>query len=223
MTDERPQVDAFAATLYGDRTPPTRGDWWRRFRRFGLPAFAVIAIIVAIAAITDLPQHLSLAGERSTAASLVGEVNGDVQQCAYAMREADTIFRRWREDDLSAADRHKVPSLLSQDADACSFTSSSINSLATIEEPGTGAGKYLADMLSFSVDWTTSDALGAIEDFSRLTIHPDNKRANSDLRRRAKYLSADRRDALRALADAERYLKGSLPELALPRIEIPAT
>jgi hypothetical protein len=218
---ERPDMDAFAASLYGDRVPPTRADRWKWFRRVGLPVIAVVAIIVAIAVVTDLPQRQSLAGERSTAASLITEVNGDVKTCAYAMGESVTIYRDWIRRNLSASDRSRVPSLLSQDAEACSFTSSSINDLSQIEEPGTGAGKYLANVLSFSMSWTTSDALGAIEDFSRLTAHPNNKRAADDLRDRAKYLAVDRGDALGALKDAERYLKGPLPALGLPKIAIP--
>jgi hypothetical protein len=216
-------MDAFAASLYGDRTPPTRGEWWRRFRRFGLPVVAVIAIVVAIAVVTDLPQHESLAGERSSAASLISEVNGDVKPCAYAMGESNTIYRRWLQGYLTASDRSKVPQLLSQDADACSFTSANINSLSTIEEPGSGVGKYLANVISFALDWTTSDALGAIEDFSRLAARRDDKAASADLRHRAMNLMTDRRDALRALAAAERYLKGPLPALDLPKVEIPAT
>lgn len=222
MTEDR-EMDAFAESLYGDRVPPSRGDWWRRFRRFGLPVIAVIAIVVAIAIVTDLPQHQSLAGERSTAASLISQINGDVEPCAYAMRESTTIYRDWLRNNLTASDRAKVPQLLSQDADACSFTSSNINSLSTIEEPGTGVGKYLANVISFSLDWCSSDALGAIEDFSRLTAHPGDQRARADLRQRATYLMTDRRDALGALAGAERYLKGPLPGLDLSRIEIPAS
>ena len=131
------------------------------------------------------------------------------------MHESDEIFGQWWRGQLSATDRSKVPTLLNQDADACSFTSDGINNLSQLEEPGTGAGKYLALMIGDLLSWTTSDALGAIEDFVQLTANPKNSRAVADLRGRAKDLAIDRSETLRAVSDAAHYLKGSLPTLAI--------
>lgn len=219
-------MDAFAASLYGDRVIPTRAARWKRFRRIGLPALAVAAIVVAIAVVTDLPQHQTLAGERVAAASLVDEVNSDINQCTYALtKEATPIYRDWLTGNLTSVDRSEVPSLLSQDAEGCSFASSSgdIDNLASIEQPGTGAGKYLALVVGDAVSWTSSDALGVIEDYELLTARAHDARAESYLRQNARNLALDRQHALNAIADAEHYLHGTLPALKLPAEKIPGT
>ncbi|MGA8296772.1 MAG: hypothetical protein WB770_06995 [Acidimicrobiales bacterium] len=220
MTEKR-EMDAFAASIYGDRVPPTRADRWRRFKRVGLPFLAIVVIIVAVAVVTDIPRHESLAGERSAAAYLVSLVNGDVKPCAVAMTESAYVFRRWQQRQLNAPDRSLASTLLTQDADACSFTADSINKLSQIEEPGTGAGKYLARVIGDALSWTTSDALGAIEDFSRLAANPKNSRAAADLHARKEFLATDRGAALVAMVDAERYLKGPLPKLNIPAVRVP--
>ena len=79
---EKLEMDAFAASLYGDRVAPTRRDRWLRFRRVGLPLLAVVLIIVAVAVATDLPHNESLAGERSSASYLITLVNGYIEPCA---------------------------------------------------------------------------------------------------------------------------------------------
>lgn len=220
MTEKR-QMDAFAASIYGDHVPPTRAERWQRFKRVGLPALAIAAIVVAIAVVTDLPKHQTLASERVAAASLVNEVNSDIGQCAYAMTEAATIYRRWLDGNISASDRSEAPGLLSQDADGCSFTSDNIYNLASIEQPGTGAGKYLSNVVGLAVQWTSGDALGAIEDFGLLIAHPHDAQAVRYLRLNANALASDREHALNAIADAERYLRGPLPRLKLPEEKIP--
>ncbi len=219
-------MDVFSASLYGDRVIPTRAERWKRFRRIGLPALAIAAIVAAIAVVTDLPQHQTLTSERVAAASLVDEVNSDVNQCTYALtQEATPIYRDWLKGNLSSANRAQVPSLLSQDAEACSFASSSgdIDNLASIEQPGTGAGKYLALVVGDAVSWTSSDALGVIEDYELLTAHAHDALAEKYLRENARNLARDRESALKAIAAAEHYLHGTLPALKLPGEKIPGT
>jgi hypothetical protein len=214
------EMDPFAASLYGDRVKPTRADRWRRFQRIGLPSLAIVGIVVAVAVVTDLPHNESLTGERSSAAYLVSLVNGYIKPCTVAATESASIFRQWQRGELSATDRSEVPTLLSQDADACSYTSGDINDLSQLEEPGTGAGKWLALMIGDALSWTTSDALGAIDDLSQLISNSKGSGAAADLRSREKYLRIDRSEALGAVADAERYLKGTLPALEIPAIRI---
>jgi hypothetical protein len=214
-------MDVFAASIYGDRVRPTRSERWKRFKRIGLPALAIAVIVVTIAVVTDLPQHQTLASERVAAASLVDEVNSDIGQCTYAMNEATTIYRRWLEGNISASDRSEAPGLLSQDAAGCSFTSDNIYNLASIEQPGTGAGKYLSNVVGLAVQWTSGDALAVMEDFGLLIANPHDSKAIQYLRENATSLAADRKSALKAVADAEHYLHGPLPKLKLPAEEIP--
>jgi hypothetical protein len=216
------EMDPFAASLYGDRVVPTRAERWRRFLRFGLPLLAIVLVIVAVAVATDLPHNESLASERSSASYLVSLVNSYILPCTTATTESASIFRQWQQGRLSASDRSQAPTLLSQDADACSYTSDDINNLSQLEEPGTGAGKYLALMIGDTLSWTTSDALGAIDDFSLITANPKDANAAADLRSREKFLAIDRGEALGAVSDAERYLKGTLPALKIPAIRISA-
>ena len=125
--------------------------------------------------ITDLPRHDSLAGQESASATLLAEVNADIAPCAFSLREANTIYSKIAKGTVTASDKARVPSLLQDEAAACSFTSDNINDLADIEEPGSGAGRYLTQVVSLSQTWTTSDALGAIDDFISLEANSRDK------------------------------------------------
>jgi len=218
----RRQPDAFAKSLYAGKTKAD-GTRRARWRRTGLPITVAIAIVVVAAVITDLPAHESLAGELSAGSALLKEVNNDVSPCSFSLNETNTIYRDQLAGKLSASDHSRVPSLLQDDAAACSFTSDNINDLADIEEPGTGAGKYLSQVVSLTQTWTTSDALGAINDIIILVATPGNKAAETDLRTRQAFLISDRRAAMAAMADADHYLKGSLPALEMPAVTLPVS
>jgi hypothetical protein len=182
-----------------------------------------IVIVIAAAIITDLPTHESLAGQTTAGAALLSEVNNDVAPCAFSLKEADTIYRERLAGTLSASDLSRVPSLLQDDAAACSFTSDNINDLADIEEPGTGAGRYLSQVISLAQTWTTSDALGAVDDLIALEADPHDQTAARDLAARQIYLTSDRHGALAALTDADHYLHGTLPGLQMPAVTLPRT
>jgi hypothetical protein len=219
MTKPR-QFDAFSATVYGDREVRTRAQRWLSWKRTGLPVTAAIAVIVVIAVITDLPTHQSLAGQRVDATGLISEVNSGLKPCVFSLQEANKIFGERQAGELSPGDRGRVPSLLADDAGACSFTSDNINNLSGIEEPGTGAGRFLSLVVGDAMTWTTSDALGAIDDMILITHRSHSARAAVDLHQRNTNLAADRQSALKALAQAESYLKGSLPSLLMPAITL---
>jgi hypothetical protein len=214
----RRRGDAFARAVFHDAPDEARTQRWRRFRRTGLPIVVAVAIIVACAVIVDLPSPATLANDRAAATSLVTEVNNDITPCAFAINETARLYHDEGQHSLSTAERSKVPTLLDDDASACSFTSGSINDLTDIEEPGTGTGRFLAQVISLSVTWTTSDALGAIDDIDALATDPHDAQAARDLRVRSRYLAADRRAALAALAGADRELQGGLPTLDMPNI-----
>lgn len=216
----RRQPDAFALAIYGDR-PGSKRLSWQQWKRVGLPVTVAIAIVIAAAVITDLPKHETLAGQTQAGAALLQEVNSDVNPCAFSLKEANTIYRAQLRSTLTPSDRSRVPSLLQDDAAACSFTSDNINDLADMEEPGTGAGRYLAQVISLAQTWTTSDALGAVDDFISLEANPHDGAAARDLAARQIFLTSDRRAARSALVDADRYLHGSLPALAIPEVTLP--
>jgi len=180
-----------------------------------------IAIVIAAAAVTDLPTHESLASQTTSGAALLTEVNNDVAPCAFSLKEVNTIYRDQLAGTLSASDLSRVPSLLQDDAAACSFTSDNINDLADIEEPGTGAGRYLSQVVSLAQTWTTSDALGAVDDLIALEANPHDQTAARDLATRQIYLTSDRHGALAALTDADNYLHGTLPALQIPAVSLP--
>lgn len=216
------EFDAFATTVYGARQRRSLPERWRSWRRVGLPVTAAIVIIIVIAVITDLPTHPSLAAQRNDASGLISEVNANLKPCVFALREANNIFRQRLAGSLSVGDRGRVPTLLADDASACAFTSDNINNLAGIEEPGAGAGHYLAAVVSIALTWTTSDALGAIDDMILITHDQHTARAASDLRGRNVRLATDRRQALKDMRSAARYLKGTLPSLLMPTISLPS-
>jgi len=217
------EFDAFAATVYGDREVRSRAVRWRSWKRTGLPITAAIIAVIIIAVITDLPTHPSLASQRVDANNLITTINTNLRPCVFGLKEANTIFGDRQAGKLSRGDRAKVPTLLADDAGACSFTSDSVNNLAGIEEPGSGAGRYLAAVISDALTWTTSDALAAIDDMILITHHQHVGRAAFDLHQRNARLADDRREALAEMNKAEKYLNASLPSLLMPTIKLATT
>jgi hypothetical protein len=214
--------DAFALALYGQqrqRPAPDR----RRARLRNLAPFAVALVAVVVAAVVlDLPSPSTPAAARAAAVSIIDEVNSDVGPCAFAVSEASTLYRDEMMGELTAAHRRQVPTLLQDDAGACSFTSSGINDLSGIDEPGSGAGKYLSLIVSSTLSWTTSDALGAIDDVVALTGDRGNVAAARNLAVRQRALATDRRAAAAALGGSERVAHASLPALDLPVVRFRA-
>lgn len=214
-------VDPFAHAVYASQPREDLSARVRHWRRRGLPVLGAVAIVVAVAVVTDLPTRASLADQRSAALSLIEEVNTDLKPCTYSLKEASTIYREVRGGHLSAVHRAQAPTLLGQDASACSFTSDNVNDLADIEEPGTGAGRWLSEVVSLAQTWTTSDALGAINDLTTLEADPHNTAAARDLLARERYLAVDRREALQAMKGVSRFLDGDLPSLEIPAVRLP--
>ncbi len=221
MTDRSSRrPDELALALYGAGGRTSRRERWRRWARTGLPISAAIVVVIAVAVIVDQPSPVSRASERSAGVALLNQVNGDVTPCAFALGEAATLYRGEVAGSLRPGQRSQVPTLLQDDADACSFTSANINDLTSIEEPGTGIGRYLAEVVALSVTWTTSDALGAIDDVIALSSHRADRHAARDLALRQRYLGGDRRAARTALAAADRFVGGGLPALGLPAVSL---
>ncbi|HMD45711.1 MAG TPA: hypothetical protein VKG43_06105 [Acidimicrobiales bacterium] len=191
----------------------TKPPW---YRRRGTALAVAVAAVLAVTVISDLPVHASHSADVAAERSVMKEVNTDVGSCAFATSESFTIYGRSQHGQLTAANRAATPALLRDDQAACSFTNNSIFELSNIEVPGSPAGKALGQLVSTSILWATSDALGAIEDIQTLFTQPTNAPALKDLAERERRLAADRRTADGELATANRDLATHLPRPDLP-------
>ena len=147
-----------------------KAPFWQRRRTLTI-AIVVLAIAV-VTVLTDLPVSTSRASDISAEQSVMSEVNGDLGPCALGMSQAIGIWKLQAAHQLSPADRAPTPGLLNDDQVACSLASEGIYDLSDITVPETPAGKHLGQMVGTALLWTTSDALGAIEDVQTLMNHP---------------------------------------------------
>jgi len=193
---------------------PPRPFW----RRTGVLVGAALFVLVALAVITDLPQHPSLAAQVTSDRAAIKQMNNDAAPCAYAVGEALTIHLDQLHGSLTPSERAQVPSLLDQDQVACSFTSQPINDLATIELPGSSTGKSMNDIVSALTLWTSSDADAVIIDVTQLFDHPGAARSTRDLKYREHLLASDRRAAISAAGAASATLRTELPPITLPAL-----
>jgi hypothetical protein len=196
--------------------PPAAVPLWRRHR--GLAIAAVCAVILVITVLTDLPTSTSRADDVAAERSVMTEVNSDLAPCAYAVNQAVGIWNLEAAHQLTAADRAPTPGLLSDDQSACSFTSEGIYDLANIDVPGTPAGKHVGQVIGIATLWTTSDALGAIEDVQTLMSKPHDSAARAGLAREEAELASDRRQALAQQADADHLLATHLAPVDMPAV-----
>jgi len=189
------------------------------YRRRSFVVGVVVAAVLAVTVVTDLPQPATRASQISESTAIMQEVNADIAACAYATHESFLIYHDQTAHTLTASDRSRVPGLLRDDQSACSFTNSSIFDLSSnINTPDTPAGRHLGQLVAVIMLWSTSDALGAIEDIQTLTDHPQNAKALRDLTRREKLLDHDRAQVVAQLDGADRVLRTHLPGPGLPTV-----
>jgi len=196
-----------------DTSTPPRPPWYRRRATI---VGAVIAVVLAITIITDLPVPTSRASDTSSERGVLSELNTDLAPCALAVHEALTIWGDQSAHTLSAGDRAQSASLLRDDQNACSFTNETIFDLSNIEVPGSAAGKDMGNLVATSVLWTTSDALGAIEAVQALMLNGGDVGARQSLAKYERDLAQDRTKGLAELAEADRILGAHLPLPDLP-------
>lgn len=190
-----------------------------RRRRRSLVVGLAVAAVAAITVITDLPQPASRASQISDARAVMQEVNSDIDPCGYATHESFLIYGDQTAHTLTASDRSRVPGLLQDDQVACSFANDSIYDLSSnVETATTPAGKDLGDLVGTLLLWSTSDALGAIEDIQALTTRPNDRHALSDLDKREQMLGRDRREVMTDLQRADQALGTHLPAPPIPRV-----
>jgi hypothetical protein len=198
--------------------PPSPEPAWYR-RRAVLVGGALVAVL-AITVITDLPVHASRAADISSEKGVMTELNADLAPCAYAVREAITIWSEQSTHTLSAADRATSASLLRDDQAACSFTNQTIFDLSNVEVPGSAAGKEMGDLVATATLWTTSDALQAIEAVQALMLNAHDRTAVRSLAQAEARLAADRRAGLTEESKANHILRTNLPRPDMPALPV---
>lgn len=202
----------------GGTTQP--GPW---YRRKSVLVTVVVAAILAVTIITDLPAPDNRASDIATAKTVISQVKTDVSPCANAVGEAFQLYSFKTSGTLSDYERANAPEWLSEDVVACSFANPQVFDLSDIQAPGTASGKQLDEMLSWATVWATSDALNAMNAIQTLMSDPTNAKAAATLRSQWQLLGVDRNDANSSVAAAETILKTTLPSLGLPPIPEPVT
>jgi hypothetical protein len=216
MTTDTPQTVGTPGTPHTPGAAPAKKPIWERHR--GLAIAAAVLVILVITVVTDLPTSTSRASDISAERSVMSEVNSDLSPCAYAVNQAIGIWKLQATHQLSAADRAPTPGLLSDDQSACSFTNEGIYDLANIQVPGTAAGKQVGQMVATATQWTTSDALRAVEDVQTLMNDGGDAAALRSLSSAETSLASDRRLALSEEAAADRDLDTHLQTVDLPAL-----
>ena len=162
MTEEIPDSDlpADPFTLEGIVAQvPEKPVWYRR--AWVIATAAVVAVVVA-SVLVDLPTTTNKVTDAADQTAIMKEINTDLAPCAYGITETLAIYRDQQAHTLTPSDTTESPSMMRDDQEACSFTSSSIYDLSNVEGTGTPAGKDVTRVITVATLWTTSDALGAI-------------------------------------------------------------
>jgi hypothetical protein len=191
--------------------------WYKR--RWVLVGVAAV-IVALIAVLTDLPQGASRPVQIAGDSSVVEQVNSDVESCAFAAKESFEAYAYVRHESSIRLNPNQVPSLLSQDAVACSFASETIYNLSSIEVPGSPAGKYLQSVVGTVTTWCTADAVLAIESIEKLWTSPSNSSARRQLVRAERELRSDRALVLREMHGADKLLDTHLPAVGIPALPV---
>lgn len=198
---------------YGGRPrQPQPPRFWRR-RPFLVGA--AVAVVLAVAVVTDIPLSSTPTTRLSDATGTIKEIANDVAGCNAALGEAFTIYRGIAAGTLTKGQRAESTSILSDDANGCSYTNQSIVDLASMGLPQVSIGKNLSHIAGRALAWADPDGLQAIDDIATLLAHPHQAKAAADLRQQIHQLGVDR---AAALADKHRLaveLHGTLPPLGL--------
>jgi len=198
---------------------PDRPAW---YKHRSLVVAVVVAVILGVTIVSDLPQHTSRSQQIQEEATVVGEIQTYAAECIAAVKEAFGFYSDQQAGSLTASDRAAVPALLDEDQAACSFTSEYVYDLANIEVPGSAAGRDLGDVVAVVTLWVTSDALQAIDAITALMNAPRSSGQLRALAAAERLLASDRAKAGGDIAAADRALGGaSLPSLGLPSLPVP--
>lgn len=192
----------------------TRPPFWRRR---SVMLGAVVALVIAVSVVVDLPQSPSPASRRSDARATIQEITKDVAGCSLALREAFTIEHARAHHTLTPSQAKEAPAILADDENGCSYTSQSIVDLANLDISQAGTGRALNHVAAHVLDWADPDGLKAIDDIAVLLAHPADHKAAGDLARQEAHLAADQSGAIAAEHQAGTEVGTSLPRLGLRR------
>ncbi len=188
------------------------------YRRPWLLVTVVVAVMIGVSVLSDLPHHITPAEDVSAQNASIDQINTDLAPCNYAVKEVYSFYQMQLKGQITAADRALLPKQLNDDQTACSFTSGSIYDLTNnFQALDTKAGKYIDDMHTVIVTWVTSDALAAIQAIMYLFQHPGDAAKLKVLHERTNALNSERLSALADWSRANSLLGGKLkhPKLAI--------
>lgn len=200
--------DSFAEPSAGKRP-------W--YRRTWFLAALVLVVVAGASVIADLPHRASTAQLAAEATTLVKSVDADIRTCTYSLRQSYTIYGEQQAGTLTSSERSQVPSLLSQNEQACSFANQAVVSLGTLTVPKGPAGTDLSAMITSVEVWMTSDAVAAMGDIQAIVADPASSVAAHHLAHEEQLLHQDRAKADSAITAGRQALGGSsIPDPALP-------
>jgi len=203
----------------GPRDAPASSSPW--YRRRSVLLGGGVALIVAIAVVTDLPTTATHASDVAAANAFVRQVNDDLRPCGFAVQEAYGFRMDQLRGTLTAMERAQLPSLLNDDEVACSYADASISDLTSIESPGTAASGPLGDALATSLQWVTFDALSAINSIQKLSTAPGNTKALRALAHDTMLLASDRASVIATMQLANASLRSTVVAVGLPSLPSP--
>jgi hypothetical protein len=211
----------------GNPSPPEpsiRRPW--HARRWAVVGLAVL-VVVAVSVLLDLPHHASGAEEVREASAVVTAVDAGIASCTYSVTQAFSLLDREHAGRITAAERPKLPGMISDDAKACSSSNATAAPLGTtvfgtLTLSSTPAGRDLTTMVKAVLDWTTFDAPGALDDIQILVANPENQKATNGLATQEKDFAKDRAAADRAIRLANLALRSSaVADPRLPSLPVP--
>lgn len=199
----------------GGRSAPPDGSatrWWRR--RWLLVALCVAAVAAA-AVLVDLPTGSTHKSDIQTARGVIAEITDYVKACDYAVGTALRLYAKSVLPNLTAAERSTLHSLATTDYAACSFTSQTIVTLATVREPASPSGRVLNKLVNDSLVWCEPDAMRVIGYVSELIRSPSDLRLFGLLVQSERQLDAQRRVIAATVDGLGHVLHSPLPQLRL--------
>lgn len=191
------------------------------YQRRGVLIGGAVAVVIAIAVVSDLPTTASRRAQIATANAFIAEVNSDLAPCDYALNQAYGIRTDQLRGTVTAANESQIPELLRDDEMACSYAGPQVDDLTNIESPGTAANGPLGQMLSTATQWATNDALTSIDDIQALIEHPGNTRNARELAYDTLQLWLDRASARASIRAAGRTLHATLTQVAMGDESLP--
>lgn len=186
--------------------------WWRR--RWILVALSVAAVVAA-AVLVDLPTNSTHNSDVQTARGVIAEITGFLKACNYAVGTALRLYAKSVLPNLTGTQRSTLHSLATTDYAACSFTSQTIVTLATIRAPDSRTGRVLDKLVNDSLIWCDTDAMRVIGYVSDLIRSPSDSHLFGLFVQSERRLDAERRMIAVTVDGLARVLRSRLPQLRL--------